>query len=158
LDTNGERQKERDPNGLLRRIRMKAENSMKRIKKPEMFDCENIEDFDTKIIEEIRDKIAGINEMSYTEQSFLNGLIRKVNPQRILELGVAAGGSSCIILNAIKDFNSKLYSLDYIPYYYRDSSKKAWFLVSDLFPASFFSNCGRSKACLFCINLKKTGV
>ena len=51
-------------------------------------------------------------EMSFLERCFLNGIIRQSKPIKILELGVAAGGSSAIILNAIKDFdNAKLYSV-----------------------------------------------
>ena len=46
-----------------------------------------------------------INEMSYLERCFLNGIIRQTKPKKILELGVSAGGSSAIILNAIKDFD-----------------------------------------------------
>ena len=34
---------------------------------------------------------------------FINGLIRKFKPKNCLEVGVANGGSSVLILNAIKD-------------------------------------------------------
>ena len=47
------------------------------------------------------------------QKEFLNGVIRKFKPKKVIELGVANGGSSIIILNAINEFeNSKLYSLD----------------------------------------------
>ena len=47
------------------------------------------------------------------QREFLNGLIRKFKPKKILEIGVSSGGSSIIILNAIKDIkNAHLYSLD----------------------------------------------
>ena len=47
------------------------------------------------------------------QPSFINGVIRKFRPKKILELGVAEGGSSIIILNSIKDIkNSHLYSID----------------------------------------------
>ena len=47
------------------------------------------------------------------EAYLINGLIRKYKPINILEIGVAKGGSSILILNAIKDFpNSKLISID----------------------------------------------
>ena len=49
------------------------------------------------------------NEQPY----FINGIIRKYRPKRCLEIGVANGGSSILILNAIKDIkNSFLISLD----------------------------------------------
>ena len=51
--------------------------------------------------------------MSPNQYFFINGIIRKHRPQNCLEVGVAEGGSSILILNAIKDIkNSKLVSLD----------------------------------------------
>ena len=47
------------------------------------------------------------------EPYFINGIIRKFKPKKCLEIGVARGGSSIIILNALKDINdSFLVSLD----------------------------------------------
>ena len=47
------------------------------------------------------------------QREFLNGVVRKFKPKKILEIGVAEGGSSIIILNAIKDIkNSHLFSID----------------------------------------------
>jgi predicted O-methyltransferase YrrM len=44
---------------------------------------------------------------------FINGIIRKFKPKKCLEIGVARGGSSIIILNALKDIqDSFLISLD----------------------------------------------
>ena len=40
------------------------------------------------------------------EPYFINGIIRKYKPKKCLEIGVAAGGSSIIILNAIKDIKN----------------------------------------------------
>ncbi len=61
----------------------------------------------TKFIEK------GCSQMWDNQQEFLNGVIRKFKPKKILEIGVAEGGSSIIILNAIKDIkNAHLYSVD----------------------------------------------
>ena len=47
------------------------------------------------------------------QREFLNGVIRKFRPKKVLEIGPWAGGSSIIILNALKDIRgSKLYSVD----------------------------------------------
>ena len=47
------------------------------------------------------------------QKEFLNGVVRKFKPKKILELGVANGGSSIVLLNAIDDFeNSKVYSIE----------------------------------------------
>ncbi|MDR2666550.1 MAG: class I SAM-dependent methyltransferase, partial [Holosporales bacterium] len=51
--------------------------------------------------------------MKQPEVKFLSGLIRRYKPKKILEVGVADGGSSVVILNSIKDDKeSKLYSID----------------------------------------------
>jgi predicted O-methyltransferase YrrM len=48
-------------------------------------------------------------------KEFLNGVVRKFKPKKVLEIGVAEGGSSIIILNAIKDIKgSHLFSIDLI--------------------------------------------
>ena len=44
------------------------------------------------------------------EAYFINGLIRKLKPKNCLEIGVANGGSSIVILNALKDLNTLLES------------------------------------------------
>ena len=47
------------------------------------------------------------------QREFINGIIRKQKPKKVLELGILFGGSSIIILNAIKDIkNSHLFSVD----------------------------------------------
>ena len=57
--------------------------------------------------------------MAKTEKYFLNGIIRYFKPKKILEVGIAHGGGSAIILNAIKDFpSSQLISVDYCEKYY----------------------------------------
>ena len=47
------------------------------------------------------------------QREFLNGVIRKFRPKKIVEIGSSRGGSSIIMLNAIQDIkNSHLYSID----------------------------------------------
>ena len=47
------------------------------------------------------------------QREFINGIIRKYKPKKLVEIGVLLGGSSIIMLNAIKDIeNSKLYSIE----------------------------------------------
>ena len=94
-----------------------------------------IEDYEYEVLGQIKDKIWDLSEMSCTERAFLNGLIRKYRPKKILELGVSAGGSSAVILNATKDIEGcKLYSIDKLPYYYRNPRKQAGYLVGERFP------------------------
>ena len=99
------------------------------------------EKFENEILNEINDILdldiqegQTISEMTYLERCFLNGIIRQTKPKKILELGVSSGGSSAIILNAIKDFDdTKLYSVDYSKKWYRDNSKDTGFIIDEKF-------------------------
>ena len=46
------------------------------------------------------------------QREFLNGVVRRFRPKKIVEIGVAEGCGSSIILNAIQDLDSHLYSID----------------------------------------------
>ena len=73
------------------------------------------EQYETNIFNNIKDKLkyTKCSLMMENQRAFLNGIIRKSKPKKILELGVYFGGSSIIILNAIKDLkNSHLYSIE----------------------------------------------
>lgn len=75
------------------------------------------------------------SEMRPEESAFLNGIIRKHKPKKIVEVGVASGASSALILNAIKDIpEAHLHSIDLSPTYYRDTSLETGFLVRKSFP------------------------
>jgi predicted O-methyltransferase YrrM len=72
-----------------------------------------------------------LNDQPY----FINGIIRKYKPKKCLELGVAAGGSSIVILNAIKDIkDSFLISLDVNTQLYCDKKFKTGYSVYKYFP------------------------
>ena len=75
----------------------------------------SFDQYETNIFNNIKDKLkyAKCSIMNENQRVFLNGIIRKSKPKKILELGVFLGGSSIIILNTIKDLkNSYLYSID----------------------------------------------
>ena len=66
---------------------------------------------------------------------FINGIIRKYKPRNCLEIGVAQGGSSILILNAIKDINNSfLVSIDINTKYYLNPLKKTGHCVKEYFP------------------------
>jgi predicted O-methyltransferase YrrM len=109
----------------------------------------DIEFYDENILADIEQyllgKIEGTDydksEMSHKDRAFLNGIIRKTKPKTIVEIGLSAGGSTCVILNAIRDMeNTKLYSFDYNTNWYRnehlgiDSGKRTGFLVNQIVP------------------------
>lgn len=73
-------------------------------------------------------------ELSSVQPALINGLIRKHKPKNCLEIGVAQGGSSILILNAIKDISdSILVSIDLYENYYKDKRKKTGYLVKEKF-------------------------
>jgi hypothetical protein len=83
----------------------------------------------TKILENSGWQLGG------SQPYFINGLIRKHKPKNCLEIGVANGGSSILILNAIKDIpNSSLISLDKNTQVYNNQFKKTGYRVNQYFP------------------------
>ena len=94
-----------------------------------------LEEIDVNILNSIQDRIDKYIELKPDEQKFFNGLIRKYKPKKLVEIGVSAGGSSALILNAIKDIpNAKLYSIDrYHGWFFNHTKPKGW-LVDEKFP------------------------
>ena len=74
-----------------------------------------LDKYETKIYNNIKKRLLNskCSWMWDNQREFLNGVIRKFRPKKVLEIGPWAGGSSIIILNALKDIRgSKLYSVD----------------------------------------------
>jgi predicted O-methyltransferase YrrM len=94
-----------------------------------------IEEYETDCLDAIYADIEKVSEMKYRENCFVNGLVRCFKPQKILEIGVSAGGSSCVLLNAIKDSpGAALHSVDWSKEYYRNLSKTSGWKAQELFP------------------------
>ena len=70
--------------------------------------------------------------MGEDEAHFINGIIRKNKLKNCLEIGVANGGSSILILNSIKDFENSI--LDLNNELYNDPDKKTGYRVNQYFP------------------------
>ena len=119
-------------------------------KKPFYFD-----QYETYIYNDIKIELekTKCSIMWANQREFLNGIIRKYKPKKIVEIGVAKGGSSIIILNAIKDLkNSHLYSIDlgdvpivgscvnkYFPYL-----SKKWTLFKGSITANYIEKIGKN--------------
>lgn len=74
------------------------------------------------------------SEMKNSEREFLNALLLRHRPKTVVEVGVSAGSSSVIILNALTKLpRAKLYSIDLDKNYYRQPQHKAGFIV-DKYP------------------------
>ena len=101
-------------------------------------DCADIkfEEYERECLDQIYDTAAPYSEMKKNERYFLSGIIRYLKPAKILEVGIARGGGSSIILNAIKDFpQSHLFSADYCEKCYSGGTDKlSGFLVDEKFP------------------------
>lgn len=79
-------------------------------------------------------KIPNEPEMSEFESSFLCGLLKKHRPRKILEVGVAGGGTTAIILQCmamlgVEDF--EMHSVDYSERFYRDPNYQSGFLGNE---------------------------
>ena len=95
------------------------------------FDYSN---YDKNIITEEMVQIASWN-LTKEEAFTINGIIRKHKPKKCLELGVGKGGTSILILNAIKDIkNSLLVSIDLHHHVQDDPSKFIGYKVDKYFP------------------------
>ncbi len=72
-------------------------------------------------------------EMREGQLAFLCGLMKKYNPEKIVEIGVAAGGTTAVMLNCIDMLNLKaqLYSVDLLENFYEDPSKKTGYLAEE---------------------------
>ena len=74
-----------------------------------------LDQYETNIYDRVKEKIKQYkcSLMWANQREFLNGVVRKFKPKKIVEIGVAAGAGSIIILNALQDIeNSHLYSID----------------------------------------------
>lgn len=92
-------------------------------------------------VEIIRD-IKIFKEMTFEESAYICGLIKDNRPKIIVEVGVAAGGTSAVILNCIRQLklNSRLYSIDKREEYYRDQSKEAGYITKELVDEEYRKN------------------
>ena len=91
------------------------------------------EDYEQEYLNKIKDKLSGAL-LNINDMQFINGMIRKYKPKKILEVGVASGDSSAIILNAIQDIeNSHLYSIDKLINAFNKKNKVIGWIVKERF-------------------------
>ncbi len=75
-----------------------------------------------KAISEILNPILDEPEMSEFDSAFLCGLIKKEHPKKIVEIGIAAGATTAIIIECLEEIGTsyEMYSVDYCEKYYRN--------------------------------------
>lgn len=71
------------------------------------------------------------SEMAKGDLDFICDLLDKRNPQKVVEVGVAAGGTSVAILDKLNRLqnHAEMYSLDKSEEYYCDKTKKTGYLI-----------------------------
>ena len=94
------------------------------------------EEFEHERLDGIFSIVNPYSGMERNAKYFLNGIIRYFKPAKILEVGIAHGGGTSIILNAIQDLpNSHLFSVDYCEKHYGGKiDKLSGWLVDEQFP------------------------
>lgn len=114
-----------------------------------------LDKFETNIYNNIKEKLlkAKCSSMWDNQREFLNGAIRKFRPKKVLEIGPWEGGSSIIILNALKDIRgAKLYSVDLddkdfigkcVPLHFKELAKN-WKLFKGNSIAKFIESIGNN--------------
>ena len=94
----------------------------------------NYKDYESYLISDKIKKDSGWFIME-EEAYFINGIIRKFKMKNYLEIGVASGGTSILILNAIQDIeDSVLISLDLNENMFTDQINKTGYRVKEYFP------------------------
>lgn len=72
-------------------------------------------------------------EMTAFEHSFLCGLLREKKPRKVLEIGVAAGGTTAVVLSCLKEMNisANVHSVDVSEEWYRGGKRTTGFGACD---------------------------
>jgi flagellar basal body-associated protein FliL len=55
-------------------------------------DEEKIENIDTNLVLSINNRLGDIIEITHDERKYLNGMVRKFKPKKLVEIGVSGGG------------------------------------------------------------------
>lgn len=73
------------------------------------------------------------SELTNEELGFICGLVREYRPNKIVEVGVSAGGTSAVVLNCLSQLKltSNFYSVDLAYTYHYDTSKECGFQIKD---------------------------
>lgn len=87
-----------------------------------------------KILPKLKDNPQGFRdpEMSESESAFLCGLLETYRPKKILEVGVASGATTSIILQVLEDIGKtyEMHSVDVSAQWYRDRTKPTGFMAT----------------------------
>lgn len=86
------------------------------------------------LLESLGDDYKPYSKMVNQDRLFLSTLVSRKKPKKILEVGVSSGGSSYIMLNALKNTDSHVYALDYNINHRDFEGKKCGFYIEENHP------------------------
>jgi predicted O-methyltransferase YrrM len=90
------------------------------------------QDNENKVLYELDNSYEKISRMTAHEREFINALILRNKPGKLLEIGVSAGASSIIMLNAVKNIeNAWVYSIDSLDNCDKSPDKKTGYFVEN---------------------------
>lgn len=98
---------------------------------------ENIEiieptDMENKVLSYLDKSYEKHSQMTKHEREYINAIILRNKPKKLLEIGVSAGSSAVVLLNAInKNGSAKLFSIDYSNDWYKSPDKRTGFLLDN---------------------------
>ena len=75
-----------------------------------------------------------VSEMVEKDHAFLCGMIRELKPKKIVEMGVAEGGTTAVIMNCLRilDIDSQVYSVDLNEKLYYDKNRETGYIWKDM--------------------------
>ena len=86
------------------------------------------------LLERIGNDYKPYSKMVNQDRLFLSTLVSRKKPKKILEVGVSSGGSSYIMLNALKGTDTHIYALDYNVDHRDFKNKKCGFYIEENHP------------------------
>ncbi len=87
-------------------------------------------------VEQLRSELNFVSEMDDHDHAFLCGMIKQKNPKKLLEIGIAEGGTTAVIIKSLSLLGSKreAYSVDLSRMLYCDNKKKTGYEYDRLKP------------------------
>lgn len=85
-------------------------------------------------IEAIRGKEKFVCEMTEQNHAFISGLLKKKKPKKIVEIGIAEGGTTAVIMTALSmlGLESEVFSVDLNENFYKDKNLETGYSYYDM--------------------------
>ena len=92
------------------------------------------------VLDTIQDN--GFAGMSRNDLGFLCGCIKRFNPQKIVEVGVSAGGTMAVIMECCRviGLDPEIFSVDISKHWYQNAQKQTGYVIEDLKQREEFRN------------------